>query len=66
MLAVACGRGTVEFRYRRGSTPGALCRVTPEAVISVIGCPEIYVLAECHLRTEQRVFRLDRVEWLSD
>lgn len=66
MLAAAWQRGTIEFRYWGGTTPGAWRRVTPEAVFTVRGYAGIYVVGECQLRSEQRTFRLDRVEWPRD
>lgn len=66
MLAAAWQRGTVQFRYCGGATPGKWRRVTPSAVFTVAGSHGIYAEGYCHLRAEQRVFRLDRVEWPSD
>ncbi len=66
MLAAAWQRGTIEFRYWGGSTPGGWRRFTPEAVFTVVGYAGIYVVGECQLRSEQRTFRLDRVEWPQD
>jgi len=63
MFAAAWQRGTVEFTYWGGSTPGLPRRVTSEVVFIVAGSTGIYVEGYCQLRAERRVFRLDRVEW---
>jgi len=50
------------LRYWGGSTPGALRTISPGLVFQVGGCGPLYVSGYCHLRRQERVFRVDQVE----
>jgi len=52
------------FRYWGGSTPGAERRVSPGLVFQAGGFGPLYMAGYCHLRRQERVFRVDRVELL--
>jgi hypothetical protein len=60
-IAAALARRKVEFIYFGGSTPGTRRLVSPGLVFRVAAIGPVYVSGFCHLRQEERVFRLDRV-----
>lgn len=53
------------LRYWGGSTPGVVRNVSPELVFQAGGCGPLYVSGYCHLRRQERVFRVERVEILA-
>lgn len=54
------------LRYWGGSTPGVARRVSPGLVFQAGGCGPLYVSGYCHLRRQERVFRVERVELLPE
>jgi predicted DNA-binding transcriptional regulator YafY len=54
------------FRYWGGRTPGAERSVSPGLVFQAGGYGPLYVSGYCHLRRQERVFRVDRVELLAE
>lgn len=54
------------LRYWGGSTPGAVRNVSSGLVFQAGGYGPIYMAGYCHLRRQERVFRVDRVELLAD
>lgn len=50
------------FIYLGGSTPGGIRQISPGLVFMLDEFPHVYVMGYCHLRQEERVFRLDRME----
>ena len=54
------------LRYWGGSTPGAERSVSPGLVFQAGGCGPLYVSGYCHLRRQERVFRVERVELLPE
>lgn len=54
------------LRYWGGSTPGKVRSVSSGLVFQAGGYGPMYVSGYCHLRREERVFRVDRVELLAD
>jgi predicted DNA-binding transcriptional regulator YafY len=53
------------MRYWGGSTPGAARIVSPGLVFQAGGCGPLFVSGYCHLRRQERVFRVERVELLT-
>lgn len=56
----------LNIRYWSGSTPGQIRTITPTMVFQVSGYGPLYVAGYCHLRRQERVFRIDRLELLPD
>jgi predicted DNA-binding transcriptional regulator YafY len=54
---------TLTFTYFGGSRPGDRRTVLPKQLFRVEGYPCIYLLADDVDLQEERVFRLDRMEW---
>jgi predicted DNA-binding transcriptional regulator YafY len=54
------------LRYWGGSTPGVARTVSPGLVFQAGGCGPLYVAGYCHLRRQERVFRVERVELLTE
>jgi len=54
------------FRYWGGSTPGVVRNVSSGLVFQAGGYGPMYMAGYCHLRQQERVFRVDRVELLPD
>lgn len=54
------------FRYWGGSTPGVARIVSPGLVFQASGCGPLFVSGYCHLRRQERVFRVERVELLPE
>ena len=52
--------------YWGGSTPGTMRSVSSGLVFQAGGHGPMYLSGYCHLRREERVFRVDRVELLAD
>ena len=51
------------FRYIGGSRPGDLRTARPKELFQVTGYPGYYLLADDLDLDEERVFRLDRIDW---
>lgn len=51
---------TITFIYEGGTTPGVRRRVSPGFLFMLEGYPHLYFSAYCHVRGENRTFRLDR------
>jgi hypothetical protein len=54
------------FRYWGGSTPGAARIVSPGLVFQAGGCGPLFISGYCHLRRQERVFRVERMELLPE
>jgi hypothetical protein len=54
-------RKKVDFIYLGGSTPGKRRIVSPGLVFRLEEWGPVYISGFCHLRGEERVFRVDRV-----
>lgn len=65
ILAALCHE-MLTFRYWGGSTPGADRSVSLGLVFQAGGYGPLYVTGYCHLRREERVFRVDRLELCED
>ncbi|HSH92806.1 MAG TPA: WYL domain-containing protein [Roseimicrobium sp.] len=59
-------RERIHFRYNGGSTPGEPRVVSPSLVFTVDSLPHYYyTMGYCHVRGEERVFRVDRMDpWI--
>jgi len=56
----------LRIRYWGGSTPGAYRYVSSGLVFQAGGYGPLYVSGYCHLRRQERVFRVSRIELLPD
>ena len=54
------------FRYWGGRTPGTIRSVSSGLVFQAGGYGPMYMSGYCHLRQQERVFRVDRVELLAE
>ena len=64
-LIIAAQRQEIlTLRYWGGSTPGVARQVSPDLVFQLGGYGPLYVAGYCHLRRQERVFRVERVELL--
>ena len=52
----------VEFKYWGGSEPGRLRSVMPALVFHVENSVKLYLAGYCHVRQQERVFRVDSME----
>ena len=66
LIVAALRHEMLTLRYWGGSTPGAERRVSPGLVFQAGGFGPLYVAGYCHLRRQERVFRVDRVELLTE
>lgn len=66
LILAALRHEILRIRYLSGSTPGAERVISPTMVFQVGGCGPLYVSGYCHLRGEERVFRVDRLELLGN
>lgn len=58
------GVGTpLTFRYIGGSRPGDIRTARPKELFQVAGYPGCYILADDLDLDDERVFRLDRIDW---
>jgi very-short-patch-repair endonuclease len=64
VLAAAQAGTPIHIKYMGGSTPGKKRHITPIHLFTVEGYSGVYVEALCHLREEERVFRLDKINLL--
>jgi predicted DNA-binding transcriptional regulator YafY len=64
ILAAKKNSAPMDIRYMGGSAPGEMRRITPVDIFTVKGYSDIYVSAYCHVRNEERTFRLDRLHIL--
>jgi predicted DNA-binding transcriptional regulator YafY len=62
LIATMKARERFTFIYLGGSTPGSIRHISPGLVFMLEEFPYVYVMGYCHLRQEERVFRLDRME----
>ena len=65
LIVAARRREMLAFRYWGGSTPGGARIVSPGLVFQAGGCGPLFVSGYCHLRRQERVFRVERVELLT-
>ena len=56
----------VTIVYAGGSEPGESRTISPSRGFRVEGCEVVFVSASCHRRDAERVFRLDRVQALTE
>lgn len=61
LCQAAALRRDVTILYTGGSLPGATRRISPLGVFTVDGYSGTYVHARCHLRDEERTFRVERI-----
>jgi hypothetical protein len=66
LIVAALRHEMLTLRYWGGSTPGATRHVSPELVFQAGGYGPLYVSGYCHLRRQERVFRVDRVEFTEE
>ncbi len=66
LILAALRHEMLTFRYWGGSTPGADRSVSLGLVFQAGGYGPLYVTGYCHLRREERVFRVDRLELSED
>ena len=66
LILAALRHEMLTFRYWGGSTPGADRSVSLGLVFQAGGYGPLYVIGYCHLRREERVFRVDRLELSED
>jgi hypothetical protein len=66
LILAALRQEMLPLRYWGGSTPGAARSVSPGLVFQAGGHGPLYVSGYCHLRRQERVFRVDRVELLAE
>jgi len=66
LIVAALRHEMLTLRYWGGSTPGATRRVSPGLVFQAGGYGPLYVSGYCHLRRQERVFRVDRVEFTEE
>jgi hypothetical protein len=55
----------LRIRYWGGSTPGGVRYISPGLVFQAGGCGPLFVSGYCHLRRQERVFRVSLVELLA-
>ena len=56
-------QATLTFRYTGDSRPGDIRRVRPKELFQVAGFSVRYLLADDLDLDEERVFRVDRIDW---
>jgi len=66
LIVAAQRHEMLSLRYWGGSTPGATRNVSPGLVFQAGGCGPLFFSGYCHLRREERVFRVARVELLTE
>ncbi len=66
LIVAALRQEMLTLRYWGGSTPGATRRVSPRLVFQAGGYGPLYVSGYCHLRRQERVLRVDRVEFIEE
>jgi hypothetical protein len=66
LIVAALRHEMLTLRYWGGSTPGVTRHVSPKLVFQAGGYGPLYVSGYCHLRRQERVFRVDRVEFTED
>ncbi len=64
LIEAVKARGKFEFAYMGGSSPGAIRRISPGLVFMLEEFPHVYVMGYCHRRRQERVFRVDRMEFV--
>ena len=63
ILAAIRNQTPLTFRYIGGSHPGSIRTVSPKELFQVAGYSGCYLLAYDLDLDEERVFRLDRIDW---
>jgi hypothetical protein len=66
LILAALRQEMLPLRYWGGRTPGVVRSVSPGLVFQASGHGPLYVSGYCHLRRQERVFRVDRVELLAE
>ena len=65
LILAALRHELLTIRYWGGSTPGVVRSVSSGLVFQAGGYGPMYLSGYCHLRQQERVFRVDRVELLT-
>ena len=63
LLAAIRSQTPLTFRYIGGSRPGDIRTARPKELFQVAGYPGCYLLADDLDLGDERVFRLDRIDW---
>ena len=61
LIAATLNRWTVDFVYTGGSEPGRSRTVSPGLVFRVDSSGPVYIQGYCHVRNEERVFRVEHI-----
>lgn len=64
LIEAVKAREKFEFIYLGGSSPGTIRRISPGLVFMLEEFPHVYVMGYCHRRRQERVFRVDRMEFV--
>ena len=63
ILSAIRNQTTLTFRYIGGTRPGVIRTTRPKELFQVVGYSGFYILADDLDLDEERVFRLDRIDW---